>query len=121
MQARYSQRVPVDCSVMFAGENIVAEGRILNLSLPGCLLESPKKMAPGEYLQLRLFLPDRQNPLHVTLAAIRWVDGFKLGIEFIRTSENEQRRLEQFVRQHPDCEGASTSSAGGVLLGAAGE
>ena len=99
MQNRYSQRVPIDCSVMFAGDNCVGEGRILDLSLPGCLLESQKKMTAGEYLQLSLFLPDRQAPLHIALAAVRWAEGSKLGTEFIRTSEDEQRRLEQIVRR----------------------
>ncbi len=120
MQTRYSQRVPVECSVMFAGENTVGEGRILDLSLPGCLLESPEKMFPGEYVQLRLFLPDLQTPLHVSLAAVRWIDGFKVGIEFIRTSRDEQQRLEQFVRRRLSPGGASTWSEGIVVIGAMG-
>lgn len=97
MQARYSQRVTVECSVMFAGESAVGEGRVLDLSLPGCLLESSEKMSTGEYVQLRLFLPDDQAPLQVPLAAVRWVQGFRVGLEFIRTSEIEQRRLNRFV------------------------
>ena len=121
MQNRYSQRVPMDCSVMFAGDNCVGEGRILDLSLPGCLLESPKRMTAGEYLQLRLFLPDHQAPLHVALAAVRWVEGAKLGVEFIRTSEDERRRLEQFVRRSPAYSGPSPWSEGIVLLGAPGQ
>ncbi len=120
MQARYSQRVSVDGSVMFAGEHVVGEGRILDLSLPGCLLESSKKMSAGEYLQLRLFLPDRATPLHVALAAVRWVDGSKLGVEFIRTSQEEQRRLERFFNQHPNRKQAPRWSEGVVLIGAAG-
>ena len=119
MKNRYSQRVSVDCSVMFAGENMVAEGRILDLSLPGCLMESSKKMSAGEYIQLRLFLPDHQAPLHVALAAIRWAEGSKVGIEFIRTSQPEQHRLEQFVRRSSGCDASSTLSDGGVLAGTA--
>ena len=99
MQARYSQRVAVECPALFAGENAVAEGRILDLSLPGCLLESTEKMSPGEYVQLRLFLPNSQTPLQVILAAVRWVDGFRVGLEFIRTTLDEQLRLERFVRE----------------------
>ena len=95
MTHRYSERVSVDCSVMFAGENVVAEGRILDLSLPGCLLQSSKQMSAGQYIQLRLFLPDNQTPLHVTLAAIRWADGSRLGIEFM--SEGDGKRLADVV------------------------
>ena len=99
MQARYGRRVSVECSVMFGGENTVGEGRILDLSLPGCLLESTQQMSSGEYLQLRLFLSDNLTPLHIPLAAVRWVNGFKAGIEFIRTSQDEQCRLKQFVHR----------------------
>ncbi len=120
MQSRYSQRVSVECSVMFAGDTAVGEGRILDLSLPGCLLESAEKLAPGEYVQLRLFLPDLQTPLHVPLAAVRWVDGCKVGLEFIRTSREEQRRLEQFVRRRLGPGGMSTWSEGIVVIGAMG-
>ena len=97
MQTRYSQRISVSCSVVFAGDDGVGEGRILDLSLPGCLLEGAETLKTGDYVQLRIFLPDLQTPLHIPLAAVRWVDGFKVGLEFIQTSRQEQKRLEQFV------------------------
>lgn len=100
MQVRYSQRVMVECSVMFADDSgDVGEGRVVNLSLPGCLLESSDNFSFGGYVQLRLFLPDRQAPLQVSLAAVRWVEGSRVGVEFIRTSQDEQARLERFVRE----------------------
>lgn len=120
MQARYSQRVPVECSVMFSGEGTVGEGRMLDLSLPGCLLESPQKLSTGEYVQLRVFLPDLPIPLHVPLAAVRWVNGFKVGIEFIRTSRDEQRRLEQFVRRRLSHGCTAAWSERVVVIGATG-
>ncbi len=120
MQARYSQRVTVECSAMFAGESAVGEGRILDLSLPGCLLESSKKMSTGEYVQLRLFLPDLQTPLHVPLAAVRWVEGVRVGLEFIRTSSDGQRRLEHFVRRHLGHGVASVWSESVVVIGVTG-
>jgi PilZ domain len=98
MQARYSQRIEIDCAVMFGGDSGMGEARALDLSLPGCLLESPEKMFEGDYVQLRLFLPDALTPLQVSLAAIRWVNGTRVGLEFIRTSPDQQCRLEHFVR-----------------------
>ena len=56
-------------------------------------------MCPREYVQLRLFLPDDQAPLQVPLAAVRWVQGLRVGLEFIRTPKREQRRLDHFVRR----------------------
>jgi hypothetical protein len=122
MKTRYSQRISVACSVIFAGDGGVGEGRILDVSLPGCLLESASNLKPGEYVQLRVFLPDLQSPLHVPLAVVRWVEGNRVGLEFIRTSRDEQTRLEGFVRRKSRF--ASRQAAwteGIVVVGASGD
>ena len=120
MQTRYSQRIEVECAVMFAGDSTIGEGRILDLSLPGCLLESSEKMFEGEYVQLRLFLPDAHTPLQVSLAAVRWVDGIRVGLEFICTSHDQQRRLEHFVRRRLVLNDASVWSEGIEVMRAIG-
>jgi hypothetical protein len=121
METRYSQRISVACSVIFAGDGGVGEGRVLDISLPGCLLESAAALKSGDYVQLRLFLPDLQVPLHVPLAAVRWVEGNRVGLEFIRTSVEEQTRLESFVRgrsRNADKHAAWTEAI--VVVGASG-
>ena len=120
MQARYSQRIEVDCAVMFAGDSAMGEGRALDISLPGCLLESPEEMFEGDYVQLRLFLPDALTPLQVSLAAVRWVNGTRVGIEFIRTTHDQQCRLEHFVRGRLAPNKASVWSDGDEVMGAIG-
>jgi hypothetical protein len=54
----------------------------------------------------------------VPLAAVRWVDGFKVGLEFIRTSPEEQHRLQRFVRSRMIRRRGSTWSEGIVVIGA---
>lgn len=122
MVNRYSSRVPVGCSVVFAGDGMVGEGRALDVSIPGCLLESPQTTRAGDYVQLRLFLPDNQPPLSVQLAVVRWVEGSRFGVEFIRSSSQDQVRLANFVRSRLDTERSGARwKEGIVLLGAAGE
>jgi PilZ domain len=122
MKTRYSQRVSAACSVIFCGDSGVGEGRILDVSLPGCLLESAARLKAGDYVQLRLFLPDLQSPLHVPLAAVRWVEGNRVGLEFIRTSHEERNRLEVFVRRRSRGAGRPAAwSEGIVVVGATGE
>ena len=116
MQARYSQRVSMKCSVMFAGESGVGEGCMVNLSLPGCLLKTSDKISSKEYVQLRLFLPDHQAPLQVSLAAVRWVDGSRVGLEFIRTAQDEQCRLERLVRERLGPVAVSALGKEGVVI-----
>lgn len=110
MKTRYGQRISVSCSVMFTGDDGVGEeGRVLDLSLPGCLMEGADSLRTGDYVQLRIFLPDLQAPLHIPLAAVRWVKEFKVGLEFIRTSRMDQKRLEQFVHERIESSGVGVT------------
>lgn len=121
MKSRYSDRVPVECSVVFSGEAMIGEGRVIDISLPGCLLESPETAKPGDYVQMKLFLPDQQAVLSVPLAVVRWAEGNRIGVEFIRSSEEDQSRLTRFVQRHrrPD---TTLGWQGGIeLLSAAGD
>jgi len=75
------------------------EGRVIDVSLPGCLMESPELVKVGDYMRLRLFLPDQAAPLNVPLAVVRRVDGTFIGLEFIRSSDEDQARLTRYVRR----------------------
>lgn len=100
MASRYGVRIPVECTVVYAGEAVVAEGRILNVSLSGCQLgEAHRKMKRGDSVHLRVFMPDQRTPLNVPLAVVRWVEKNRAGLEFIRSSREDQTRLTRFVRQ----------------------
>jgi hypothetical protein len=77
------------------------QAKILNLSAPGCLLETPLPLRPGEYVQLRMSHVPGQPPLFIELAAVRWVDGWKAGLEFIRMSREDEARLRHHVGFHP--------------------
>lgn len=99
MDHRYSQRIPVDCGAVFSGERMCGEGRVIDVSLPGCLMESPEFLKAGDYVRLRLFLPDQALPLNVPLAVVRRVEGRYIGFEFIRSSDEDQARLTRYVRR----------------------
>jgi PilZ domain len=100
MEHRYSERIPVVCGAVFAADGVNGEGRVIDVSLPGCLMESPESVKVGEYVRLRLFLPDSPSPLNVPLAVVRRVEGNLIGLEFIQSSQNDQLRLTRFVRKH---------------------
>lgn len=99
MNHRYSERIPVECGAVFSGENMCGEGRVIDVSLPGCLMESPELVKVGDYMRLRLFLPDQVAYLNVPLAVVRRVDGSFIGLEFIRSSDEDQARLTRYVRR----------------------
>jgi len=86
------------CKVILAGDQSRYEGRVLDVSLPGCLIECVHALHVGDYVQLRLFFPDQARPMNVPLAAVRWVDDTKVGVEFIRSSKDDQVRLATLVQ-----------------------
>src|SRR5574341_1105985 len=100
MASRYGTRVSVECAVVYAGELVVGEGQIRNVSLSGCQLEGAHEtMKRGDSVHLRVFIPDHQIPLNVPLAVVRWVGINRAGLEFIRSSQEDQTRLTRFLRQ----------------------
>lgn len=100
MASRYGPRVPLECAVVYVGEQAVGKGRICNVSLSGCQLEGTHRtMKRGDSVHLRVFIPDHKTPLSVPLAVVRWVDKNRVGLEFIRSSREDQTRLTRFVRQ----------------------
>lgn len=121
MKDRYSARIPVECSIIFSAETMIGEGRVIDVSLPGCLMEISESTRPGGYLRLKLSLPDGQPAISVPLAVVRWVKSNRMGIEFIRTSEEDARRLTRFVQRHRHGVSASEWEGGVEILSAAGD
>lgn len=115
MNHRYSERVPVECGAVFSVDNLCGEGRVLDVSLPGCLMESPRWVKVGDYIRLRLFLPDQPSPLNVFLAVVRRVTGNYIGLEFIRFSDKDQARLARYV--HRNLHAAPKKAIGGWAQG----
>ncbi len=121
MEDRYSPRVPIECSAVFAGESVIGEGRVLDVSLPGCLIESPEAAKAGEYIRLKVCLPDGQPAIGVPLAVVRWVKGNRLGLEFIRSSEEDSARLKHFVQRRRWGTATTKWNDGIEILAAAGD
>jgi hypothetical protein len=96
MTARYSLRKAIDGTACIAAEGLLGNGRVLDLSVPGCLLETALHLTVGQPVRLRIVYPGG-TPLTITLAVVRWVTAGRAGLEFIRMSEADQVRLRWHV------------------------
>jgi hypothetical protein len=101
-ETRSSARVALQCSIIVATGVQTGEGRVLNLSKHGCLVESPLHIKAGDHLQLRLFLPDSDQSVCASLAVVRWVQATLFGVEFLTIDEKYRSRLNQFVAMGSD-------------------
>lgn len=100
MEDRYSPRVLIECTAAFAGESVRGKGRVLDVSLPGSQIETSEAAKPGDYIWLKPCFPDGQPAVDVPLAVVRWAQGNRIGVEFIRSSEEDGARPKYFVQRH---------------------
>lgn len=100
MEARKGIRYAVQLPVSFNGDQLSGEGEgtILNLSADGCAITSTTVATTATYLQLMMQLREREEPVHVDLAAVRWSTPARFGVEFIRVRPEEGERLKRFVK-----------------------
>jgi PilZ domain len=93
MNARYSMRTPVTGTAAIDDANGVhGQGRVLNLSVPGCLLETSLLLHVGQPVQLTMTFSDGKA-MNVGLAVVRWIKERRAGMEFIRMSVQDQVHL----------------------------
>lgn len=93
MESRRAPRVAIQGAVAFSSDEASTHGSLLNLSTGGCAFECETLFQKGDYLGLRMYLPDQDLPVEVDLATIRWSSGREYGLEFIRIREEVQTRL----------------------------
>ena len=96
-QRRASARLPVSRPIMLerAGHN--EQGHLINVSIPGCGVESPMSVSVGEYLSLRLFIFDKEAAIFVSRAIVRWEHDLRFGLEFLSWEEADRRRLSRLI------------------------
>jgi hypothetical protein len=100
MEARKHTRFAVQLPVSFNGDQLSgeSEGTILNLSADGCAITSTTIAGTAAYLRLTMQLREREEPVQVELAAVRWSTAAKFGVEFIKVRPEEGERLKRFVK-----------------------
>jgi len=79
--------------------SMVGEGEVLDLSNPGCLIESTALVNKGESMHLKIFLRGPKAPLTIDLAVVRWTNGSRFGVEFIKMSEVDRAQLTSFLAE----------------------
>ena len=97
IEFRTSERMALQCSIVLATGVQTGEGRVLNVSKSGCLVEAPILIKAGDYLQMRLSLPDGGQSVCVSVAVVQWALGFRFGVEFLEVDEKHRTRLNHFL------------------------
>lgn len=100
MEQTVRPRFIVECTSSLAEDGaLVWNGRVLDLSIPGWSKLGLKGIITGDHLQLHLHLPGHTTPLSVPLAAVRWVEDSRFGVDPIIMDADDQMRLNHYMTQ----------------------
>ena len=97
MDGRRYARWATHRAVYFTGKDIEARGRLINISLGGCAVESTVSPDEGAFLQLEVNVSIHEAPMVVALAPVRWAQAGRFGMEFVGLDGAPQLQLRRFV------------------------
>ena len=73
------------------------QGRTLDLSAGGCMIETDFPVVVGASFECRIYVPGLDWPLRIDEAQVRWVKGNTFGIQFVKLHPDEEGKLKQVI------------------------
>ena len=73
------------------------QGRTLDLSAGGCMIETDLPVAVGASFECRIYVPGLDWPLRIDEAQVRWVKANTFGIQFMKIQPQEEAKLKQVI------------------------
>lgn len=73
------------------------QGRTLDLSIGGCMIETDLPVGVGTSIECRIYVPGLDWPLRIDEAQVRWVKGNTFGIQFTKIQPDEEIKLKQVI------------------------
>lgn len=95
-------RVQAEFSLTFKGKQVEGKGRLVDLAIRGCAMETDCSINRGDVLQVTLKMPNAQPPVDIEAAVVRYNQGIRFGLEFLRISEKSEKELREFVEGRLD-------------------
>jgi PilZ domain len=73
------------------------QGRTLDLSAGGCMIETDLPVVVGALFECRIYVPGLDWPLRIDEAHVRWVKTNTFGIQFMKIHPDEEAKLKQVI------------------------
>lgn len=97
MSTRFSSQVTIDCMLSTGAHGLRGDGCIYELSTSRPQISNPGRLRAGDYVKVRLWLPDESAHILIDLAEIQWIKNHWIKVEIITISSKGQARLRQFM------------------------
>jgi c-di-GMP-binding flagellar brake protein YcgR len=99
---REYSRVKAEFSLTFKVKDMESRGRLVDLSLRGCAMESDHELKRGDVLQVTLKMPNGKQPVEIDTAVVRYSQGIRHGLEFLTIKDKSEKDLREFVEERLD-------------------
>jgi hypothetical protein len=96
---RRQSRFPVSWPVLYGGDELLAEGTVLDLTQIGWRIAGAMPVRPGMQLALAVWVPEKREPLRVERATVLWVNGCEFAIEAHEMAPCDQTWVRDFLSQ----------------------
>ena len=97
-EQRLYQRSPVNFPIAFANGEVSGKGRVGDISMGGCTVQTDAQMALGAIFQLSFGVQDAVSTIKIDAARVRNVQLDRTGLEFLKFQKSERERLQNLVR-----------------------
>ena len=75
----------------------IGNGTVADLSVKGCQVHSDVPIQKGDHVSLRLHIPQRDVPVSIEMATVRWTKGHAFGLEFISLWPADETVLSEVI------------------------
>ena len=97
MEKRQQPRFTSQFRSTFSGGQREGQGRTLDLSSGGCMIETDLPVVVVASFECRIYIPGLDWPLRIDEAQVRWVKAKTFGIQFTKVQPDEEVKLKQVI------------------------
>ena len=97
MEKRQQPRFTSQFRSTFSGGQREGQGRTLDLSTGGCMIETDFPVVVGTSFECRIYVPGLDWPLRIDEAQVRWIKAGTFGIQFTKIQSDEETKLKQVI------------------------
>jgi hypothetical protein len=97
-ERRRHARVPVSVQSSFQGSELAGRGRVVDLSIKGCGIESEVEVQPNSVMSLSLHVYANHAPITVRRGLVQYREGLRFGTEFLQMDSEQKDRLRVYLK-----------------------
>lgn len=109
-------RVAINCLLTKSSSGLEGDGCFYDLASPHRSISSQTRLRAGDYVKLRLWLPDEDSHFTVELAEVEWIDNHRLKVDLLSVSPEVRARLNQFKASQQVTRSASETVTDHILI-----